>query len=433
MRFTAALRRTSIALLALLLCVYLCINYLCIDRCTSLVAADWPQFRGPSGQGISNDANIPIEWSDEKNVKWKLDLPGAGFSSPIVVGDKVFVTCYSDAKDEVLKNLKRHLICVDRSSGKILWNKTVAAEAGELSNRNQAHHGYTSNTPVSDGRRVYVLFGNSGVFAFDMNGNQLWQKTVGRENAVFYGSGASPILYKDMLIVTAACESRSIRALTKSTGKELWKAESVALSKVYTTPVIAKNKDGVDELLVSACDELWSINLKTGKVKWYAATKVDTAPVPSPVVADGVVYAIGGRSGGRTAITIGGKGDMTKTNVLWSLSGSSYVPSPVIYKGHLYWVDDKGVAVCVDTKTGKIVEQKRLGGKFYASVVLIQGKLYALSRYDGTYVLEASPKLTRLAHNKLSDKSDASGSPAVSDGQLFLRSDKCLYCIEAGK
>ena len=184
-------------------------------------------------------------------------------------------------------------------------------------------------------------------------------------------------------------------------------------------------------MLISVPFEVWSLNPDTGKLNWYAATDIDTNSVPTVVSKDGIAYVIGGRRGGRAAIRLGGSGDVTETDVLWSTRGGSYVPSPVFYQGHLYWVNDGGIAFCVDTKTGKPVTTKRLGGQFYASIVLIGDKLYAVSRFTGTYVLEAQPELKQIAHNTLSDESDFSASPAVSDGQLIIRSNKYLYCIQA--
>ena len=403
---------------------------LCTCFISQLKATDWPRFRGPTGEGISSDSKVPIEWSDTKNLKWKLKMPGKGFSSPIVVGDYVFVTCYSNAEGD-LKDLKRHLLCVQRHKGNIVWSKIVPSAAPEARGPGfGARHGYASHTPVSDGKRVYVLFGNTGVLAFDMMGKQLWQKDVGRENAAMFGSGASPILYKGRLIVTAGAESESIRALDKKTGKELWKTEAASLSRCYCTPLVVKNAKGADELVISVPYEVWSLNPDNGKLKWYAETQVDTNSCPTVVSQDGNVYVIGGRSGGRAAIRTGGKGDVTKSNVLWSAGGGSYVPSPVLHKGHLFWINDRGVAYCVDAKTGNEVAKKRIGSQFYASAVLIKDKLYVVSRFSGTYVFTATPELTQVAHNKLSDDSDFSASPAVSDGQFILRSDKSLYCIQ---
>jgi outer membrane protein assembly factor BamB len=160
---------------------------------------------------------------------------------------------------------------------------------------------------------------------------------------------------------------------------------------------------------------------------------VDTAACPGIVVDKGIAYLVGGRSGGRTAVQLGGKDDATKTHVKWSTTGGSYVPSPVLCEGHLYWVNDRGIVNCVDIKTGEQVGTKRLGGQFYASMVVANGTLYAVSRFGGTHVLKATPNLEEIALNKLSDDSDFSGSPAISDGQLFIRSDAALYCIQATK
>lgn len=408
----------------------LCVAMLCGSYILQLEAADWPRFRGPTGEGISNDLEIPTIWSKTTNLKWKLEMPGQGFSSPIVVGDHVFVTCFSRADDDTAQ-LTRHLLCVDRTEGRIVWSKSVVSDVAETDGPGfGTRHGHASHTPVSDGNRVFVLFGSTGVLAFDMTGKQVWQQNVGRENAALFGSASSPILYKDSLIVTAGAESESIRALNKETGEELWKAEGASLSRCYCTPLIVRNAQGADDLIVSVPYEVWGLNPLSGKIKWYAASNVDTNSCPAAVSQDGIVYVIGGRSGGRIAIQTGGKGDVGESKVLWSQRGGSYVPSPVLYNDHLYWINDQGVAYCVDANTGEEVSKKRLGGQFYASAVLINDKLYVVSRFGGTYILEATPELTQIAHNTLGDDSDFSGSPAVSDGQLILRSDTHLYCIE---
>lgn len=407
----------------------LCVLSLAVLCCSALLttvhAEDWPRFRGPRGDGTSSDANVPTEWSDTKNLKWKVELPGAGFSSPIVVGDRVFVTAWSGSGSSV----QRHLVCVERETGKIAWQKTVegVSDGGEPG---FAYHGQASHTPVSDGERVYVMFGSSGVRAYDMEGQELWKQDVGNQRRSRFGTASSPILHGDHLIVTAGAESESMRAFDKLTGKEVWNTDAASLSGSYSTPLIAANAAGEEELLISVTGEVWGLNPASGKLRWYAETQVDTAACPSVLVEDGVVYVIGGRSGGRTAVRIGGKND-AGDQVLWSHSGGSYVPSPVLHEGRLYWINDRGIANCVDAKTGEEVGQKRIGGRFYASIVLVGDKFYAVSRFDGTYVLKASPEFEQIAHNKLSDESDFSASPAVSDGQLFIRSDEALYCIAA--
>lgn len=410
-----------------------------------LASADWPQFRGPDGLGVSDDNSVPLVWSDSKNLKWKTPLPGSGSSSPIVSGSRIFVTCYSGYGVEAdssgsPENLRRHLVCVNRSDGSILWSKSTRAVLPEDPCRGYiAGHGYASNTPVTDGQQVYVFFGKTGVLAFDFEGNQLWQVNVGAESSVKgWGSGASPILYKELLIVNAAEESESIRAFDKMTGKELWRAEAAGLELSYGTPLVVDLDAERKELVVAVPWELWGLDPDTGKLNWYAESNLDQNVAPSVVAENGIVYAFGGFSKGSIAIRAGGKGDVTQTNVLWSSRYGSYVPSPIILQGNLYWVNEDGIAHCADAETGEVIYRERLartggfGGRtFYASPVLAGKRLYYVSRTGGTFVLAAKPQFEQLARNQFdSDDSDFNGSPAISDGQVFLRSNRYLYCIQ---
>ena len=405
------------------------LSLLLTDR---LPAADWVQFRGAGAVGVSTETAVPLQWSDTKNLAWKLALPGKGFSSPIVVGDKVLVTCYSGASGD-LRGLKRHLICADRNTGKLLWKKDVPSQATERPIPSfGGAHGFASHTPTSDGERVYVLLGNTGVLAFDLAGKQLWRQDVGSESASRFGSASSPILYKNLLIVTAGAESESIRAFDAKTGKPAWKTDAKNLNRTYSTPVIAKNAKGVDEMVLSVTFETWGLNPMTGDLNWYAGTEVDTNAVPTVVINEGIAYVIGGRSpGGRAAIRLGGTDDVSKTHVLWSKTGGSYVSSPVFHKGHLYWVNDRGVGFCVDAKTGEEVTRKRIGGQFYASMLLLGNRMVAVSRFGGTHVFEAGTSFTEVGRNRLNDTSDFSGSPAIAGNRMYLRSDRFLYCVGA--
>lgn len=394
----------------------------------STAADDWLGFRGPNSAGISQDKGIPTTWDDSSNLAWKQELPGKGFSSPIVVGDHVFVTCYSNESD--LENLVRHLVCLDRETGKEVWSKEIPSTSPERSiPRFAGTPGYASSTPVSDGTNVYVLFGSSGVYAYDLKGKALWHKDVGSQNAAMFGSASSPIIYGENLIVQAGSESRSIRSLDLKTGEEKWSSPADTLARSYSTPIVARHTDDSQVLLVSIPQEIWAVNPATGKLKWYAETRVDTGACPVLVADDDVVYAIGGRSGGRTAIRLGGKGDVTESHTVWSRNGGAYVPSPVLHDGHLYWVTDRGLLNCIDVKTGEEAGRARLNGQFYASIQLIGDHLFAVSRFGGTYVVKADPELKQVSHNKLDDKSDFSASPAVSNGSLFIRSDTAIYCI----
>lgn len=371
-----------------------------------------------------------MEWSATKNLQWKLDLPGKGFSSPIVVGDKVFLTCYSGSRE----SLKRYLVCVDRKTGKELWTKTIPSANREFTSAGRfAYHGYASSTPASDGKRVYVYCGTSGVFAYDLSGKNLWQKSVGTATSTNkFGSANSPIVYKDMVIVTAVNESSTMYAFEGTTGKLKWKAQAPNFEGCYGTPTIANKAKGGDELLISVAWEVWSLNPTNGKLRWFAETDVDTNACSSVIVENDIAYLVGGKRGGRTAVKIGGRGD-AKKNILWSKNGGTYVPSPVLYKGLLFWVDKRGSLVCADAKTGDEVSAKRIPGNYYASPIIVNGKLYALNRSGETYVVEANKGLKILARNSFLGKGDFSGTPAVSDGQLFIRSSAGLYCISQQK
>ena len=304
-------------------------------------AADWTQFRGPNGAGISADSNVPLTWSDTENLRWKIELPGPGSSSPIVLGDRIFVTCYSGygvpkASGGDIKSLQRHLVCVSRADGTIQWTKTVPGELPEDGYQGYiSEHGYASSTPVTDGERVYCFFGKCGVVAFDLDGKQLWQTGVGKESGNRrWGSGASLILYKDSVIVNASEESQSVRALDKLTGKEQWKAAASTLELAYGTPSLVTLKDDRTELVIAVPGEVWGLNPDTGKLQWFAEHQLTGNICPS-IIADGeTVFVFGGfRSAGSLALRAGGKGDVSKSQVQWSSRNSSYVATPVLHAG----------------------------------------------------------------------------------------------------
>jgi outer membrane protein assembly factor BamB len=396
------------------------------------MGADWTEFRGPAGQGISAEKGLPLQWSSKKNIIWKTQMPGPGASSPITLGDRVYLTSYSgyaldDKEPGEMENLRRHLLCLDRKSGKILWTKKFMPVLPEHKYQGEgSYHGYSASTPITDGEKLYVFFGKSGVYAFDLDGNQVWHTAVGK-GIHGWGSGTSPILYKNLLLVNASIESGSMVALDKSSGQEIWRVPGI--SSAWNTPVLVHLPSGAVELVVSISNWVVGLNPDTGKQLWKA-DGVHRYVCPSVVTHDGIVYAIGG---GNTSLAVkaGGRGDVTKTHVLWRLNKGSNVSSPVYKDGHLYWAGDNGV-VCQDAATGKIVYQKRLpdSGRLWASPVLADGKLYYVSQFSGAYVVAARPEYQLLARNVFDDdKTRSNASPAVSNGQILLRSDRYLYCI----
>lgn len=409
----------------------------------SLDAAEWPQFRGPRGSAIAADAQPPTTWSTTQNLAWKVDLPGPGSSSPIVSGERVFVTCYSGYGVEKgvgsPEDLRRHLICLERRSGKILWDRPVPAELPEDPYRGYlTEHGYASSTPVTDGERVYVFFGKTGALAFDVEGTQLWKVSLGKASSNRrWGSGASPVLYRDTVIVNAAEESRSVYALDKLTGQEVWQAEGDSLELCFGTPVLVDHDDGRTDLVLALPGELWGMNPGTGKLRWYAESGLDGNVSPSVSASEGVVYAMGGYPRtGSVAVRADGKGDVTDSHVLWSSRDASYVPTPVVRDGRVMVVSDRGFATCLEAESGKLLYKERLpevsgGGSFYASPVLANGLLYAVSRRNGTFVIKAGSDYELVARNQLTgDDSDFNATPAIAGRQLFLRSNQTLYCIE---
>jgi outer membrane protein assembly factor BamB len=406
-----------------------------------LLADDWLRFRGSNGAAVSESADIPLQWDDHTNLAWKLPIHGGGSSSPIVVGTKVFVTYYDGYglnKDEPgdIKKLQRHLLCANLTDGKLLWDKEILAKQPEDAYRGMLReHGYATSTPVSDGERVYVFFGKSGVFAFDLEGKQLWELPVGAGSGFNgWGSGASPVLAGDMLIVNAAAEDKELIAVDKKTGKRKWHANIAAAYSSWSTPVVVRNEAGKDEIVLSAPQEIWSFDAQTGDLLWFAEGIDDNTICGSLVAKDNVVYAIGGRSGSAVAVKVGGKDDVTQTHTLWKSKSSAYVPSPVLAKDRIFSINEGGVLSCLDGTSGKSVFQKRLaeGKNVYASPVAAGNHLLIVTRKNGTLVLAADGNGDVLAHNKLDDDTDFNASPVAIGNRLLLRSNQALYCIAKG-
>lgn len=470
-----------------------------------LNAEDWARFRGPDGRGISRDKLAPMTWSNSENMQWKTELPGPGLSSPIVVGDKVFVTCYSGYglnNDDPgnIDDLKRHLVCVERKSGEILWQKSVAAVQPEDPYKGFiTEHGYASQTPASDGEKVFVFFGKTGVLAFDLDGNQLWQTSVGTESGrQKWGSAASPLIYENLVIVNASDESKSLIALNKETGKEVWRETSDSLASNWSTPILMEGADS-PELLMAVVGQVWGRDPQTGELKWFTNSERATGYSTSLIAGDGVAYCAGGMQGGASfAVKPGGHGDVTASHVLWSTRSYDSIISPVLASERLYGVTNKGIAYAVEAETGDKVYQTRIstgevieeeenadgrrpggqgggpaarpggprdsapegrqrptgqrqegqrqgrggpsggrrsggpGGGDYASPVMIDGKIYSLTKSGTTYVVAPDAEFKVLARNEIAgDESGFYASPAVSDGQIFIRSNQNLYCISS--
>lgn len=400
--------------------------------------ADWTRFRGPNGLATSEETGLPVRWSAKENVVWRTELPGPGTSSPITLGERIFITSYSGygltaESPGNVGDLMRHVVCLDRNNGAIVWQKEFRpiVEESKYSGGNNTWHGYASSTLATDGQFLYVFFGASGVYCLDLAGNEKWHADVG-DDTTGWGSGNSPLLYKNLLIVNASIESSSLRALDKMTGKEVWRVGGIKGSR--NTPNLVDVAGGKQELVVSRPDVIAGYDPDSGKELWRCKGIPDKGYVcPSVVAHDGVVYAIGGRKNTAIAVKAGGRGEVS---ALWEVGKGSNVSSPAYHEGYLYWVHERqGTAYCLEASTGKIMYEARLEprpGITYSSVTIADGKVYAVSQHDGTFVLAAKPEFQLLSHNEFEDDDSRTNACfVVSKGQLLLRNDKYIYCLGA--
>lgn len=401
----------------------------------SAAAEDSTEFRGSAANGQSSETNLPTEWSQTKNLQWRTELPGPGGSSPTLIGERIYLTCYtgyglrpSEGSD---KNLMRHVLCLDRDSGAILWTKDFKPKLPESNYKGgtSARHGYSTSTIATDGEGLYVFFGKSGVYRLDMDGNTKWHVEVG-DGTHSWGSGASPRLYNNLVIINASVESRTLRALDKETGEEVWKVDGIR--GAWNTPTIVKGDNG-DELVMSLPRKMISFDPATGKELWTCEGIPDGGYTCPSVLADnGIVYVIGGRQNTAIAIRTGGRGDVSDSHELWRVNYGSNVTSPVLHEGHLYWAHEAGgIANCLDAETGEVKYRERLQprpGLIYASPLLADGKIYYQSHNKGVYVVAAKPEFELLAHNTSDDEERSNANPVADKSRLLVRTDGYLHC-----
>lgn len=395
-------------------------------------ATEWTRFRGSDGSAVSDATNLPTEWSDAQHIQWKQPLPGYGASTPVIAGEKMLLTYYSgygtDKKGE-RDSLRCHVLCMNKTTGKTIWDESIPAVGEERDYIGFVQqHGYTSGSPVTDGDSIVAFFGTTGVVAFSIDGKKQWGPVNVGNKTHNFGTGASPIFYKDKVIVNASVESSALIGLDKATGKKIWEAPGIKMA--WNTPLVIEAENG-PELVVSIKNEVKAFDPNTGDQLWRC-DGIDDYICPSVISHDGIVYAIGGRKSKCLAVKTGGRGDVTGSHRLWITDVGSNVPSPVYHDGHLYWMDHRGQAFVVNAANGDLVVRKRVNGagKTYASVTLADDKLYTVTRDKGAFVFKASPDMPQLAHNTFaSDDTVFNASPVIENGRIYLRSDKNLYCI----
>ena len=413
--------------------------------------ANWPQWRGPDGLGVSSEKNLPTEWSVNKNIKWKTPIAGRAHSSPIVWGNRVFVTTAVegdavpgakavthtiDGKEfrhpDSVGADRKHLfkvIALDRQTGKVVWEQT-AFEGTPYDDRHRKSS-YAAATPLTDGKHVYAFFGAEGLYAYDMKGKLAWKADLGKLGTVGMGTGTSPLLYENLVIVQCDEENGEksfIVALDKKTGKEVWRTpRKVQVS--WSTPLLVRGAKRA-ELITAGTENIISYDPATGKELWRHKG-VESNAIPSPVANSDTVFIVAGYPKKiALAIPLGESGDLGE-KVTWKYEkGTAYVPSPILYGDYLYLTTDRGILTCLDAKTGAV---KYEGGRvpipatFTASPVAFGDKILLTSEDGDTFMVKAGAKHEVVGSNSVGEPVYA--SPAIADGLIFIRGEKNLYCI----
>ena len=386
----------------------------------------WPRWRGPSGQGYVAPGKYASTWSQNRNVKWRVPVPGSGNSSPIVWGERIYLTTAQN------DGARLSLLAFNRADGKQLWETVVPTDGVE---RVHQKNGYASATPTTDGRMIYASFGSHGLVGFDMNGQIVWHRRFGRINN-YHGPAGSPVLYRDRVFLYqdhkgSGEQQAFVGAFDAKTGKTIWetpRTETVG----WGTPVVI-NTGTRDELVVNSQHRVAAYDPATGKELW-TVRGMTFEVIPTPVVGEGLVFTSSGRAGPTLAIRPGGSGDVTKTHVVWSSpKGSPFVPSGVVHEGLLYLVNDmQSILTVYEAKTGELVYQGRMGVAqregFSASPVVVNDELYFTNDEGETFVVKAGREFNLLHTNSLGERTLA--SPALVDGIWYWRTASHLLAIQ---
>ncbi|MFN7876994.1 MAG: PQQ-binding-like beta-propeller repeat protein [Pirellula sp.] len=410
--------------------------------CNESMANDWWQFRGPESNGVVRDLKLPETWGVDSNLQWKTNIPGEGWSAPVVVGKKVFVTtAVSSAKKDKSSDHAWKVLCLDADTGNILWTKDALQGKPRLGTHRD--NTYASETPATDGTRIVVYFGMMGVFCYDLDGQELWQKDIGNypmKNE--WGTSSSPVIHNGMVFIQADNEQKSfVVALDLNNGKEVWRQEREEVSN-WGSPIIWTNSLRTE--LITAGKTIRSYDPKDGTLLWQATSSVGGYSSTPSANSDLLVVGHQGRDGaGMMVVKAGATGDISLTpgetgnsHILWSTT--KFAPqrsSPLMVDDKIYLLAGRnGMMSCVDAKSGDVLYQDRLpdAGAFWASPWLYNGLVYCPDENGNTFVLKPGPKLELVRVNKLpEDNARYWATSAASDGTLFIRSSNTLYALFA--
>ena len=395
-------------------------------------AGDWAEFRGPTGQGHAADSKLPIEWSSSKNVAWKTGVAGLGWSSPIVVGNRIFLTTAVPTGEGEKKDQSLRAICLDAATGKSQWDIEVFLQDGKTASPIHSKNSHASSTPVSDGKHVFVHFGTHGTACLTLDGQIVWQNRELKYEPR-HGNGGSPILVDDMLVVSCdGSNTMFVIALDKVTGKVRWRTprEHKNGSKFsFGTPLLIE-VNGEKQIVAPGTFHVAGYRPKDGGEIWRVDYGQGYSVIPRPVFGHGLIFLSSGYDTPvLMAIKPDGQGNVTETHVAWKTNKSApHTPSPLLVGEHLYVVSDGGIATCFEAKTGEQVWQKRVGGNFSSSPLFADGKIYLQSEQGDGIVLQPGAEYVELAKNELEPRTFA--SYAVADGALLIRTETQLYRIQ---
>jgi outer membrane protein assembly factor BamB len=395
-------------------------------------STDWPEFRGPTGQGTSTAANVPLHWTDSQNVAWRTKLPGAGWSSPVLANDRVYLT--AAVKDATAKNaMTLHALCLDANSGAIQWDVEVLRPDAAAVRAIHPKNSPASSTPVVRGDRLYLHFGHMGTVALDTAGKILWRQTDLKYPPV-HGNGGSPLLTDSALIFSAdAADDPFVAALDPATGKLLWKTprNTPANSRFSFSTPLEITVNGQRQIISAGSGLVAAYDPATGAEIWRVAYGQGYSVVPRPVFAHGLLILSTGYDRA-TLLAVrpdGARGDATQSAIAWQIKKNApLTPSPLVVGDEVYTVSDNGFATCADARTGKVHWSQRLGGNFSASPVAAEGRIYFLSESSVCTIVRAATKYEQLAQNDLGQRTLA--SPAVTDNALFIRTESGLLRIK---
>lgn len=397
----------------------------------STAHADWPDYRGPTGQGHYKGKPLPTKWGPMTNVTWKQEIPGKGWSSPVVHDGKIYLTTAVPVEGSEDNDQSLLALCVDATTGKVLWRKEVFLQDGSTAPRVHSKNSHASPSPLTDGKRIYVHFGHQGTAALSLTGEVLWQNRDLTYRPV-HGNGGSPILVDDLLVFSCdGSDKQFIVALEVQTGKVRWKTDrkTDAFKKFsFGTPVLIEVK-GKKQIISTGSNVVSAYDPATGKEIWRVNYD-GYSLVPRPVYEHGLLFVFTGfDSPNLLAIRPDGEGDITETNVAWTVKQRvPLTPSPLVVGDEIYLFADRGIASCLDAQTGKVHWNDRLTGNFSSSPLHADGKIYISSEEGTTYVLKAGTQFEVLAQNRMDERIFSSLAPV--DGVIFLRTEKHLYRIE---